>query len=164
MTSGTPISVTAGSTTSGINLALSPGGRILGAVTNAATSAPLKQVTVEIYNSSGALVTTAATDCSGNYVSQAGMPTGTYFARTANSREFMDKLFNNINCVFCNPTTGTPISVTTGQTTAGINFSLCPLAISPGSKSFSATGGEGVITVTSSGGCGWTADEHWELD
>lgn len=157
VTTGTPVFVTAGSTTSGINLALSPGGRISGTVTNAATSAPLKQVMVEIFNSSGALVTTGATDCSGNYVSQAGMPTGTYFARTTNSRKFIDKLYNNINCALCDPTTGTPISVTSGQTTGGINFLLCPLTISPGSASFAATGGEGVIAVTSSGGCGWTA-------
>ena len=157
VTTGTPVFVTAGSTTSGINLALSPGGRISGTVTNAATSAPRKQVTVEIYNSGGALVTTGVTDCSGNYVSQAGMPTGTYFARTTNSRGFIDELYNNINCALCNPTTGTPISVTSGQTTGGINFSLCPLTISPGSNSIAARGGEGIIAVTSSGGCGWTA-------
>jgi hypothetical protein len=157
VTSGTPISVTAGSTTSGINLALDAGGLISGTVINAATSTPLVGVTVEIYNSSGALVTTVLTDCSGNYVSPAGMPTGTYFARSVNSFGFVDKLYNNLTCVGCDPTTGTAIAVTSGQTTTSINFSLCPLSISPGSKSFEATGGEGVINVTSSGGCGWTA-------
>ncbi len=121
---------------------------------------PLAGVTVEIYNSSGSLVTTALTDCSGSYVSRAGMPTGLYFARTVNSQGFIDKLYNNLTCVSCDPTTGTAIPVITGETTTAINFSLCPFAISPGSKSFTAAGGEGVIAVTSGGGCGWTATSN----
>ena len=155
VTSGTPVSVTTGSTTSGINLALDTGGLISGTVTNVATGAPLIGVTVEIYNSKGALVNTSLTDCSGNYISSAGLPTGTYYARTVNSQGFIDGLYNNMNCVSCDPTTGTAIAVTSGQTTAAINFSLCPFSISPDNNAFPSAGGEGLINVTS--GCGWTA-------
>jgi C1A family cysteine protease len=34
---------------------------------------------------------------------------------------------------------------------------VCTYAISPTSKTFQATGGTGTVTVTTSGGCGWTA-------
>jgi hypothetical protein len=157
VTTGTPVGVTLGSTTAGISFALSAGGMISGAVTNAATSNALASTPVQIYNSAGGLVTTAFTDCSGNYTSPAGMPTGTYFARTANTRGLVDILYNNITCVGCDPLTGTGIAVTSGQTTAAINFSLCVFSLSQSGRLFGASGGEGSIAVTSPGSCNWAA-------
>jgi hypothetical protein len=126
VTSGTPISVTAGATTTGINFGLARGGRISGTVTDAFTAQPLASVEVDIYNSAGSYVTYGYTNSSGVYTSYSGLPSGTYYARTWNSQGYLDELYNNIACYLgsCTVTSGTPISVTAGTTTAGINFGL----------------------------------------
>ena len=127
VTTGTPIAVVAGGTTSNINFALSTGGTISGTVSNAATGAPIQNAFVYIYNSSGAYFTGGYTDASGGYAAS-GLPTGTYYALTYNSLGFVDVLYKNIVCpgFSCTVTTGTPISVTFGATTSHINFTLAP--------------------------------------
>ncbi|HJQ68390.1 MAG TPA: carboxypeptidase regulatory-like domain-containing protein [Blastocatellia bacterium] len=157
VTTGTPVVVTAGSTTMGIDFALGAGGRISGTVTNAVTTGPVVLTPVQIYNATGGLAAFGFTDCAGNYISGAGLPTGTYYARTANTKGFGDVLYNNIACANCDPVTGSPISVTTGLTTSSINFALCSFSLSASSKHFPATGGEGTITLTSAGTCAWAA-------
>ncbi len=124
--SGTPIDVTVGATTNGINFALASGGRISGMVTDAATGLPLLSVQVRIYNSAGTQVASSNTSCSGAYITGSGLPSGTYYARTSNSLGYIDELYNNISCPggSCSPTSGTPITVTQGTTTAGIDFGL----------------------------------------
>jgi hypothetical protein len=159
-TTGTPVAVTLGSTTNGISFALNTGGRISGTVTNAATSSPLSLLFVQIYNSTGGLVTTAFTDCAGNYLSPAGLPTGTYYALADNTRGFGNVLYNNIPCANCDPITGTGIAVTINQTTPSINFALCEFSLSASSRLFGAIGGEGSIAVTSPGGCDWAASSN----
>src|SRR5262249_28332269 len=74
-----------------------------------------------------------STDASGNYTSQ-GLPPGNYYARTATGTTFLnnqtvgwiDQLWNGTACVpaCLAPTAGTPIAVTSGATTSGINFAL----------------------------------------
>ena len=81
-------------------------------------------VTVEIYNSSGILVTSVLTDATGIYTTRANLPTGTYYARAINNKGYITKLYNNVTCLACDVTTGTPVSVTAGATTPGINFAL----------------------------------------
>jgi hypothetical protein len=124
VTTGTPITVTAGATTSGINFALVAGGRISGTVTDSATSAPLSGVTVTIFDSNGFNVTSVNTDASGNYLTNIGLPSGSYFVRTNNSQGYINEVYNNITCAPCNTLSGTPITVTVGTTTSGINFAL----------------------------------------
>jgi hypothetical protein len=116
--------VEAGLTASGIDFALAAGGRINGKLTNASTSAPLINVVVQVFDSSGTAVTTMATDSSGNYISRGGLPAGNYFVRTANNQGLIDKLYNNVECAGCNVTTGTPVAVTVGSTVMGIDFAL----------------------------------------
>ncbi len=157
VTTGTPVAVTLGSTTNGINFALGAGGRISGTVTNAVTTNPLTSMPVQIYNATGGLVTTGFTDCAGNYISNSGLPTGTYYARTSNTQGFGDVLYDNIPCANCDPVTGNTIAVTTGLTTPSINFALCAFSLSASSKHFPATGGESTLAVTSAGACGWAA-------
>jgi len=55
-----------------------------------------------------------------------GLLAGTYYAKTANALGYIDELFDNQQCAAqsCALTGGTPISVTVGQTTTGINFGL----------------------------------------
>jgi hypothetical protein len=159
VTIGTPISVTAGATTAGINFALDAGGRIVGAVNSITDLTPIPQAGVEIYNSSGTLVGSTVSGPLGNYTSPA-LPAGTYFARTTNSRGFTNKLFNNIPCTGCVVTTGDPITVGVGSVTPGINFALCSYALSPKTTLFSSRGGEGSVSVTASGTCAWTATSN----
>ena len=77
----TPISVSAGVTTSGIDFALSPGGSFSGTVTDAATAAPLNSVGVQIVSETGFGLGGASSNASGAYV-VSGLPPGSYFART----------------------------------------------------------------------------------
>ncbi len=126
---GTPITATASTTTSGINFALDAGGRISGTVTNATSTLPLQNVNVQIFNAVGVSLGNApATDASGNYTSF-GLPAGTYYVRTGNGIGLVDELYNNITCLAnfsCPATSGTPVTVTGVATTTGVNFALSP--------------------------------------
>ncbi len=124
VTTGTPITVSAGVTTTGKDFALAVGGLISGTVTNAADAAPLQGVQVQIYASSGGSLGNINTDASGNYTTS-GLPAGTYYIRTSNSLGFVDELYDNLSCIpSCVVTTGTPIAVSVGVTTTGRNFAL----------------------------------------
>ena len=73
-TLGTQVSVTTGSNVSGINFVLGVGGRISGTITNSATSAPIANIAVQVYNAAGVLVATVNTDTFGRYISGGGLP------------------------------------------------------------------------------------------
>ena len=127
-TGGTPVSVTAGVDRPGIDFALDLGGAIAGTITDASLL-PLEGISVEIWDSDGNLISRTVTDVSGNYTSSEGLATGTYFATTGNSSGFSDQLYSGVLCEGggdegCDPTTGTPISVTLDMTTSGIDFVL----------------------------------------
>jgi hypothetical protein len=126
VTAGTPIAVTTGAVTSGIDFSLAAGGRIAGNVTNAVTTNPLGSVTVVIFSAAGVPVSFSETDASGNYTTRNGFPTGTYYARTANRDGYLDRIYSGLT--FCAPdchvTSGTGIAVTAGLTTNGVNFAL----------------------------------------
>jgi hypothetical protein len=142
VTSGTPISVTYGATTTGIDFALTPGGRISGAVTDAGTSQPLANVNVNLYNSAGGLVTSVPTNGSGAYTLHGGLVSGTYYVATSSSQGYSDELYNDIPCpgALCTVTSGTPISVTAGATTTGIDLALTTGGRITGSVTDAATG------------------------
>ena len=137
-TTGTLVAVTAGATTAGINFALAAGGRISGTVTDAATGAPLSGVEVDISTESGSYVTNGYTDASGVYLSNTGLPTGSYRVRTYNSLSYINEAYDNIPCPNCSSTTGMLVAVIAGSTTSGINFGL-------------AAGGRVTGTVTDAG-------------
>ena len=126
-TTGTPIVVTVGATTGGIDFALVAAGQIGGTVTWAAGGVPIPNVNVRIHNSAGTQVGSVNTNASGTYLTS-GLPAGTYYARTSSLVfvNVVDELYNNLPCTLsnCTTTTGTPIVVTVGATTAGIDFAL----------------------------------------
>jgi hypothetical protein len=159
VTTGTPISITAGATTSGINFSLDAGGRIFGALNDISDLTSIPAARVEVYNSSGTLVSTSTSNTLGNYTS-AALPAGTYYARTTNTRGFVDKLYNDIQCIGCTVTTGTAITVSGGSVTSEINFALCSYTLSPKNSLFNSRGGEGSVSVAASGTCGWTATSN----
>jgi hypothetical protein len=122
--SGTPIVVEDGGKVTGVDFALTAGGRISGHVTDSTTRAGLFGIAAEIYDDANVLVARTSTDGSGNYVSDAGLPTGTYYLRTRNARGYVDRLFDAMPCASCTPSTGTPISVVDGVTTPNVNLDL----------------------------------------
>ena len=126
VTDGTPIAVTTGAVTSGINFSLAAGGRIAGTVTDAVTTNPLASTTVVIFSAAGVPVSFSETDASGNYTTRSAFPSGTYYARTANRDGYLDQMYSSLT--FCAPdchvTSGTGIAVTAGLTTNGVNFAL----------------------------------------
>lgn len=125
VTGGTAISVTVPAETTGIDFVLEQGGSLGGTVTDAGTAAPLAGVTVWIYDSGGDPVQWVSTAGDGSY-SASALPTGTYYAHTVSSGH-LDELYDDIDClVGCDPTTGTPISVTAGSETTGVDFALEP--------------------------------------
>jgi hypothetical protein len=127
-TSGTPIVVVAGATTSGVDFALARGGSIAGSITSAASGAPLRGIYVGVYASSGNHVGwSSPTEDAGSYETPALLP-GTYFVKTSNDRSFTDELYDDLPCPggSCSATSGSPVVVTAGATTGGIDFALDP--------------------------------------
>ncbi len=123
LTSGNALNM-AGTELTGYDIALSQGGKIAGTVTNAVGGAPLFGVQMRAFNAAGNLVALSNTNPNGNYVIE-GLPTGNYFVTTQNSLGFQDQLFSGQTCEpFCNPVTGTAISVVANATTSGRNFAL----------------------------------------
>ena len=86
VTDGTPVGVTVGTTTSGINFTLAVGGTIAGKVMDAGTEAPLANILVSAYSASNPRGDRAGqgwTNASGSYAIN-GLATGTYFVITSN--------------------------------------------------------------------------------
>jgi hypothetical protein len=141
------VAVTLGATTTGIDFALDPGGRISGSVKDA-NNLPLANVPVDIFNSTGNQADEVLTDGSGNFISS-GLATGTYYAGTRNSLGLVDYVWNNFLCAgsFCNQTQGTPIAVTLPSTTTGINFVMVPGQTISGTVT-AAAGGAPIANVS----------------
>ncbi|HZL92059.1 MAG TPA: carboxypeptidase-like regulatory domain-containing protein, partial [Vicinamibacterales bacterium] len=126
-TVGQPVAVTLGAATPGVDFVLEFGGNITGTITNAATGLPiLDNVFVNLMDATGAFIGGANTDKdTGMYTAQ-GVPPGTYYANVGYTG-FFNQLYNGVNCApFCPFTSGTPIHVAAGATTANINFALVP--------------------------------------
>ena len=125
VTTGTSVAVAAGVTVANIDFHLTNnGGSIAGTVTDATTNAAIPNAFVQIYGTSGAQATYGFTDGAGNFTTFSGLAAGTYYA-TASVYGYQTELFHNISCASgCNPTTGTAITVTAGNATTGVDFSL----------------------------------------
>lgn len=129
---GTPISVTAGAVTRGIHFKPRLGSQITGVVTDAATRAARKGLTVSVFNALGTGVGTARVDCHGNGVYRApeneGLPAGDYFlacdsyAGRPYSYGYRRQIYKDRDCATCDPTDGDRVAVLDGATTGGVNF------------------------------------------
>ena len=131
ITTGTSVHVTAPVGATGIDFALDPGGRIAGVITDQSTSAGIEGAHAEIYNEDGGYVTEGVADATGAYLSKAGLPSGTYYARSANSAGYFNQIFESQVCNLpystgCGIDMASPISVTVASTTNGIDFDLAP--------------------------------------
>jgi protocatechuate 3,4-dioxygenase beta subunit len=160
VTLGTPIEVTTGQSTPGIDFSLDPGGRILGTVTDP-SGRSLPAVVLDLHDAVNRHIRYEYTDFNGAYSSYYGLETGQYFLRTLNFDGFFDELYDNLPCPSsnCDITLGTPIEVTKGQSTSNVNFVLERGGVVSGKVIDSATGlplGNVAVGVFDSNGFFWT--------
>lgn len=122
---GQNVSVAGTVTTTGIDFRLRAGGRITGTVLFPTGALTTSGIRVEVYDASGQFVTFGQTDSLGRFTSNAGLRTGTYYLRTANTLGFTDVLYGGLACGGgCNVTAGQAIQVTDGVTTFGVDLRL----------------------------------------
>lgn len=136
---GTPIAVSDGAATTGIDFALRYGGSITGTVTEDGTGDPLSGVAVIVRDANNGAYAIGTTLADGTYTA-GGLPTGTYYATTFDD-DYLDELYDDLVCpASCDPTLGTSIAVTLGATTSGIDFSLSSGGAVTGTITDAATG------------------------
>ena len=148
---GTPVPVTAGDATTGIDAALATPGVITGTITAAGSGAPLANVRVRLYDSSGnelSIYSQTLTNASGVYT-WTGMSAGTYHLVTSNSLGYVDELYNDVACPnsTCVIPLGEDVTVTPGATTSGINFSLAAGGAITGTVTNATTGAPVASTI-----------------
>jgi hypothetical protein len=120
------ISVTAGATTSNVDVALPRSGVITGTITDANTQQPLQGITVVCQSTDGLYTDTAITNSTGQFVLQNNLPTDTYNLTEISPTGY---LVNTLSSV----------SVTSGATTTE-NVALNPSAVISGIVTNYATG------------------------
>ena len=144
--SGTPVVIANHATVAGIDFDLVSRGVVTGVVLDTASSQPASSVRVRVYNESGSSVDYDYTDANGVFAID-GLYSGIYYVATDDSR-YVNELFDDIPCpAGCNPTTGTPVTITNGLTTAGIDFSLDAKGEISGLVVADATGGTIVMRM-----------------
>jgi len=146
VTSGTPITITAGATVSDINFELIRKGSISGTVTSDKDGSPIPNARIEFYRDTNQGVKQAAstnTDDSGNYVTP--LTAGTYYLK-ALAGSYANKLYDNVACRtwVCRAATmrliGLPVVVRDEEETSNINFSLAATGTITGTVTDETTG------------------------
>jgi hypothetical protein len=135
----TPVAVTAGSVTSGIDAQLQLGGQLTGTVTSAATGAGVEKIVVCADDTTGLSSRCANTDVDGQYTISGvqGNSVRVKFTRYPEGGNYLSQLYSG-QLLF---STANLVPVAAGSVTAGIDAQLL-------------TGGEIVGQVTNSAGAG----------
>ncbi|HSP07445.1 MAG TPA: carboxypeptidase regulatory-like domain-containing protein, partial [Acidobacteriota bacterium] len=123
---GTMLNVPANTTLDGVNIALSPQGKITGTVIDAVTSQPIGSLKdLAIYDSTGKQLVLFGNGSS-PYTFDSLAP-GSYYV-VAGATGHVTTLYNSVPCPgnSCYILGGTPIQVLKGQTTSGITLALQP--------------------------------------
>ena len=153
--SANSVSVTDGSTTSGINGSLLPGGIVTGTVTAAVGGADLQGICVNASQTGGSGTGSATTAANGTYTVD-NLPTGTYTVEFSagscgNTGNYADQWYNSESSAAA----ANPVSVTAGSTTSSINAAMEPGATIEGTVT-AANGGADLsgicVFATISGG------------
>jgi len=119
LASADPVTVTDGTTTSGINAALVAGGQITGTVTDSVTGAPVTGICAEALDSSGNGIKLLSTNATGAYTIS-GLQTESYrveFYSQCGTMNYVTQYANGKATL----ASADPIAVTAGATTSGIN-------------------------------------------
>ncbi len=138
---GDAIVVDTGVFRTGVDFQLAPGGTLGGRLRDQGTSQPIPDQLVEAYNANSQRVGAAETDALGRY-RITGLGTGSYFVRTVSSSH-LNELYNNLPCPLssCEIPSGTPVAVTVGRVTSGIDFTLERLGAISGRVRATGVGG-----------------------
>jgi hypothetical protein len=128
VSSGTPVVLTVGNDTTGIDFALSWARGIVGRVTDAGH--PLPGVAIDLWDAAGEHVASAVTGPTGIY--RLLPNAGTYFVSTDSGMGALEEVWNNVPCPsgpayqgLCDPTTGTSVTVAGYDSlVSGIDFAL----------------------------------------
>ncbi len=134
------VTVTGGATTGAIDAALAAGGELTGTVTVAATGAPVAYIEVIVFDAAGDAVAAGQTGVNGQYTI-GGIVPGSYDV------EFEPEAFSEMSLEFQPAFYGgsltlagsTPVSISTGSTTSGINAALLPLGAPSPTETVTAT-------------------------
>jgi hypothetical protein len=123
-TGGTAIAVVAGATTANVDFALPRGGSISGRVRDATTGTAVAGE-VDLLDARGSYVASTNTDGNGEYV-VVGLVPGSYAVQARPAAPYLEMLYDNLPCyrLDCDPTTATPVPVSLGATTSGIDFAV----------------------------------------
>jgi hypothetical protein len=153
---GTPITVASGSDVVGIDIALSPGG-VLSGKTMDTTGVALADVPVSFYTTAGVLSGRATSSSDGQF--RITLSGGSYRARAEASQTHAGELFSDLPCTIggCDPASGTPIAMTNGAITPGVNFTLTSctaMTMSPALLASGVTGRSYRQVLSTSGGSG----------
>jgi Carboxypeptidase regulatory-like domain len=145
LAAATTVTVTAAATTPNINAVLTTGAAISGTVTDAATGADLDNIEVYAEDSQGNILASAGTNPDGTY-SLAGLATGSYYLEfedvsslSGGSSDLQTQYYGDRQVL----AGSTPVSVTAGQVTSGINA-----ALATGGAPSQATTTPGPVTTT----------------
>ena len=158
----TGISVTAGATTSNVNIALNRSATISGTVTDSVSSAALSGISVYAVSSSGDFVAFGQTNSSGKYTLNTDLGTGTYNVTVLLPANHIAKTITGVAVVAGNTYTvnialdpsgiisGRVTSATNGAPIAGATIT----ATSGGSFGFATTNATGYYRITDGLGTG----------
>ncbi len=133
-TAGDPLAIGIGTSLNGLDFNLGRTGTIEGRVTDASTGQPLSGVNVELWDADGDFVRSDSSDHNGMY-EVIGLAPGSFYVATdeygSSNPDYIDQLYDAILCLGgppngCDPTKGTPVSVTLGQTVRFVDFALTP--------------------------------------
>lgn len=132
----TAVSVTAGSTASGINAAMQTGGQIAGKVASASGSAPVSGIQISVYQGANDYATADATTTATGEYTVSGLATGEYKVEFSppygSTLNYLPQYYDSKTSL----SEASEVSVVAGSTASGINASL-------------AAGGQIAGTVTS---------------
>ncbi len=137
----TPVPVAAGSNTAEIDTALKAPGGISGKVTNAAKTADLEGVEVEVFGSHGELLAFPDTAANGTY-SVSDLATGSYVVEFVPTAGYLGQYYNGAFSL----AQASRVSVTAGSVTSGVNAALTSTGAISGTVT-SASSHEGLADV-----------------
>ena len=140
VTSGTPVAVTRGSETSGIDFTLDVVGTISGRLTQNGTGEPIPYGLVFAYDAAGSTFTNTQADADGYYTLE-GLGAGDFYVSTRYNSNYMDWVYGGGMCeTDCEPLSGTPLSLTLYQHLDGIDLALDPSRAVRGTVTSLSTG------------------------
>lgn len=136
-TAATPVAVTDGVATTGIDVELVAGTQFSGQVTGE-DGMMLQSVNVQVYDSSGQIVARASTDAAGNYTTTPGVPSGSYriFFDSPIGKAYLAEYYNDTASL----DEATALNVTAPDPQPGVDAVLAPAARISGRVTDAATG------------------------